>query len=973
MRAGVTARLGLGLFALGLFVAPGARLTSPHLLGGGVFGVPPAGAQPTSAKAGPATAFYYGPKPPRELLHHYDRLVVDPDHVPSPEAYIAPVSLGASAAGPKAVAPSPRAKLFAYVSVGEVHPSRPWRKDVPPKLVVGKNGAWGSELVDVGDPAWAAFLLEKVFEPLWKAGYRGFFLDTLDSHLLAAKDEPGRLRMRAGLVALVTELKKRHPEARLLANRGFEVLDAIGGLVEGLVVESLFATHVAGKGYAPVDPSETTALRARIDAAKKKHGFSVVVIDYWDPRDKDGRRGAAKRIVDAGYEPWIATPTLDDVGVGRVEIVPRKVLLLYKSLDSGEYLGIHDACVLLGPILEWYGLVPEYFDVRDGLPPGNLAGRYAGIVSFVPDGIANEPAYRKWLLDQMGIGLRVAFFYNFGFDADGGFLGKLGLASAKADKAKAPVTFTNQTDLVGFETKAKPRVRDLPPVRVKEAGGTTSFLRVEDSTHAVWDAVVVGPWGGAAFYPYVLDEGLEGSRKWILDPFKFLERALALAPIPAPDVTTESGRRIWTNHIDGDAAVSKAELAGNPYTAQVLLQRVLAKYPVPHTVSVVEGETNGVAGKFPKDGPKVEPWAREIFKLPYVELASHTFSHPFFWEDAEAGKTAPHGVEPVHLEIPGYKFDLVRDIKGSIDYVNEKLAPPGKKVKVLLWSGSCSPSARAVKLTQDLGVFNVNGGGATRSFDTPSLTRGSAMGIPKAEGVYQVFAPVENENVYTNDFLGPFYGYRRAIETFKLMESPRRLQHITIYYHFYSAAKLAAIVALKEVYDWALAQETTPLYLSEYAVKAFAFQELSLARRVEDEAWEIGNAGELRTLRLNPALGWPDLDKSVGVAGVRDVPQGRYVTLARETETPIVHLAKAAPTGLSLVEANAHTLRFSRTPKGASVHLVGHMPLRFSIAGAAGTCTLESGKNKWTGKVDKDRVRFELDRTDTGEATLVCP
>lgn len=965
MQEGVFARIGLGLAVLGLGVL------GPDLLGIDRGLHAESVVAPAPNKLGRATAFFYGPKPPRELLHHYDRLVVDPDHVPSPEAFVAPIALGASAASPRAVKPAPRAQLFAYVSIGEVHPSRPWRKEVPPKLVLGKNGAWGSEFVDVGNPAWAALLLDKVFEPLWKAGYRGFFLDTLDSHLVVAKDEPARVRARAGIAALIAEVKKRHPDARLLANRGFELLDAIAPHLEGLVVESLFETHTgAGKGYAPVAPTETAALRARIDAARTKHGLPVVVIDYVDPRDKPLRRAAAKRIADAGYEPWIATPTLDDVGVGRVEIVSRKVLILYKSLDDGEYLGVHDACVLIGPILEWYGFVPEYFDTREGLPPGNLAGRYAGIVSFVPDGIANEAGYRKWILDQMNVGLRVAFFYNFGFDPDGGFLGKLGLASAKSDKAKAPVKFTAETDMVGFETKAKPRVRDLPPVRVKDPT-TTSFLRLEDSAHVVWDGVVVGPWGGAAFYPYVLDEGLEGARKWVLDPFKFLERALALPKIPAPDVTTESGRRIWTNHIDGDAAVSKAELAGNPYTAQVLLQRVLVKHRVPHTVSVVEGET-GPTGKYPKDSPKVEPWAREIFKLPYVELASHTFSHPFFWEDAEAGKTAPHGVEPVHLEVPGYKFDLTREIKGSIDYINEKLAPPGKKVKVLLWSGSCSPSAKAVKLTHDLGVFNVNGGGATRSFDTSSLTRGSAMGIPKAEGVYQVFAPVENENVYTNDFLGPFYGYRRAIETFQLMESPRRLQHITIYYHFYSAAKLAALVALEEVYHWAESQETTPLYLSEYAVKAFAFQEMSLGRRVDDDAWEIGNAGELRTLRLHRDLGYPDFDKSVGVAGVRDVPQGRYVTLARDAETPLLFTSPSQPTGLRLVEANAHTITFLRSGKGAKVRLSGHVPLRFSVAGAT-SCTLTSGKDKWTGKPDKDRLRFELDRTDTGEATLACP
>src|SRR5206468_1503611 len=98
-----------------------------------------------------------------------------------------------------------------------------------------------------------------------------------------------------------------------------------------------------------------------------------------------------------------------------------------------------------------------------------------------------------------------------------------------------------------------------------------SHLSLEDADKGKWDAVVIGPWGGAAFIPYVLEEGLQGNRRWILDPFKFLHDALDLPPMPVPDVTTESARRIWTSHIDGDAFVSKAERRGTPYAGRVIL------------------------------------------------------------------------------------------------------------------------------------------------------------------------------------------------------------------------------------------------------------------------------------------------------------------------------------------------------------------------------------------------------------------
>ena len=96
---------------------------------------------------GTSTAFFYGDHVPLELFAHYDRVVVDPGNMPSPPA------------GTRAVA-------FAYVSLGEVNPSRPWAREVPPKLVAGKNAAFGSDIIDVSNPEWQRFVLERVIEPV---------------------------------------------------------------------------------------------------------------------------------------------------------------------------------------------------------------------------------------------------------------------------------------------------------------------------------------------------------------------------------------------------------------------------------------------------------------------------------------------------------------------------------------------------------------------------------------------------------------------------------------------------------------------------------------------------------------------------------------------------------------------------------------------------------------------------------------
>lgn len=892
------------------------------------------------------TAFFYAARVPPELLAHFDRVVVEGDHFANVSAL-----------------KSTRAQPIAYVSVGEVGAARAWRKDVPAALVLGRNAAWNSDIVDTRSTAWRDFLLDRVVEPLWNKGFRGFFLDTLDSHRRVAKDAADIAAHVRGIADIVATLKRRHPDAKILLNRGFDLLPAVGASIDGLVAESLFRTASAGT-YSEVPAKDSAWLLAALNDARTRWALPITVIDYVPSSQIELRRQTAVKILQAGFDPYVSTPSLDEIGVGRLEIVPRKVMLLYKHGHEG-YLGVQDASVLVAPVLEHLGFVVDYVDVRGGLPAENLAGQYAGIVSFVPEGVDDVPGYRQWLLKQMDRGLRVAFLEGFGWNADPAFLGRLGLAAAKPS-AKAPVRIVQTSSYVGFEAPARAHARELPPVRATRAD-VTSQLRVEDAAGATWDGVVLAPWGGAVFQPFMIEEGLEQNRRWVLDPFRFLQDALALPAIPAPDVTTESGRRILTIHVDGDAFVSRAERRGAPFTAEVLLDEVLRKYQLPHTISVVEGEV-GPQGMYPKDSPKLEAIAREIFKLSHVELASHTFSHPFEWEDAEAKKRGP----PLpHLAIPNYTFDLARDIKGSVDYINTRLAPPGKQVKVLLWSGNCSPSREAVALTESLGLFNVNGGGATRTADLPSLTRGSPMGIPKERGgTYQVFAPVENENVYTNDWHGPFYGYQHAIETYELNDKPRRLSTITIYYHFYSAAKTAALVGLKRVYDWAAAQETTPLYLSEYAAKVLAFQKMSTARRVDDGGWEIADGGALATVRVGAAWGWPDLSRSSGIAGVRDAPQGRWVHLVPGARA-VLFATNAPPSAPFLESANGRVTKWEPRAGGAALRIEGHVPLAIAIA-AKGTCTLKTSRATVTGVRSGMTARFSLAQSDTGEATLEC-
>ena len=140
------------------------------------------------ARAMPTFAFYYGSDIPWETLGAFDVAVVEPGNV--------------GAAG-WAHRLNPDTTVAAYIAVGEVHPTRPYFKQMRPEWKLGDNPAWGSIVVDQAAPGWSAFYLEQVIEPLWKQGFRAFFLDTLDSFYLVAKTPETQQQQIAGMAALV--------------------------------------------------------------------------------------------------------------------------------------------------------------------------------------------------------------------------------------------------------------------------------------------------------------------------------------------------------------------------------------------------------------------------------------------------------------------------------------------------------------------------------------------------------------------------------------------------------------------------------------------------------------------------------------------------------------------------------------------------------------------------------------------------
>lgn len=144
------------------------------------------------------------------------------------------------------------------------------------------NTNWNSYFVDAGNPVWQEIIIERARKIL-AMGADGLFLDTIDTVDIDAST-------CGGMVSLVKRLKEEFPNAKLVANRGFTVLDYIAKYIDGMMFESFNTTWDFG-GNRSRDLSESeneyniaTAVNT-INRNRRAHYFPVFALDYLNPNE----------------------------------------------------------------------------------------------------------------------------------------------------------------------------------------------------------------------------------------------------------------------------------------------------------------------------------------------------------------------------------------------------------------------------------------------------------------------------------------------------------------------------------------------------------------------------------------------------------------------------------------------------------------------------------------------------------------
>ncbi|MEY2879136.1 MAG: hypothetical protein RLZZ15_1516 [Verrucomicrobiota bacterium] len=833
------------------------------------------------------------------------------------------------------------ATVLAYLSVGEVAADAPYRAEVLRRALpfAGRNETWKSDLIDLSDARWADFLVGELAATAARRGFDGFFLDTLDSVPPAA---------HARLAALIVRLHAAFPGKKIVLNRGFAVFPAIRDAIDGVLVESLFETQdLATKTFRAVPAAESAALLAELKKISAA-GRAVYVLDYADPADPARAAAGARRIQALGYHAFVSTPALDGVALAPLRPVARRLAAFYGNLstvqeDRVRWPAESFVAQRLQLPLEWLGYEVDYFRVAvpGDLPALDADYRAVVLPRFWEIPAALEPAVVDWLIAQRAAGKKILLFGGLPFrdrDQRQRFLAAfdLGGDGSILTGPQRPALTLRDPAVLDYEAP----VAALPAghLHLRAPAGARRLLSVNapgaDGAATVFDAVFTCAWGGFALDPYVMFRRADYREFWHIDPFAFLALALGDFGAPAPDTTTRDGVRLFLHHIDGDGFANVSQVEPGRRSAEIIRDRLLKKYPLPVTVSVIEAEVRALLKSQPAaDAPALEAIARDLFALPQVELASHTYSHPFYWIEGDRTEAFYDG-QRLDLKVPYPALDLAREIAGSVAYINDHLAPPDRRVRVLLWSGNCRPPPAALALTRRLGLENLNGGDTLITARHRTLTAVAPRTMPWGDEL-QIYAPNQNENVYTNNWRGPLFGtFTHVLDTFALTESPRRLKPVNLYYHFYSGDYAASVGALTTIYDLIMTQPLHAVPVSTYARLARDARATAIFSAGPDR-WLVVNAGDSRTLRLPAALA-PRLDlaRSTGVTGWK---LDRDQAFLHTDGSPVVSVVLGANASVGpRLESSSAEINFSaRTPAACRFTVADLRPIEVVFAGLA--------------------------------------
>lgn len=765
-----------------------------------------------------------------------------------------------------------------------------------------------------------------------KEGYKNFFFDIKD----LGKDEDE-------FVEFIKSFHENYPQIKLIVNAESNIYKDIYSSIEAVLFE--------------VDKDEKQ-LEKKVKKVKS-HGVDVITVSYLNTSEKAQVQESVKKALAKGVIPYIGNASFDTYGKSSKNAVKREILtLIDESVNDRVLLSAHQHGAM---VFEYLGYIQKLYDINRGLPEIDKMKHYAGVVIWLNKDYESPSRLIHWVLALHKEGIKVVFVNNFGASVDGILLKQLGIDMYDGDTSlKNKKSIIQRDAMIGFEIEPSLSDESL----YLDPSDSKPLLSYEDTNKLRSVPSAITPWGGyAAAESFMLE--LNDENIWIINPFEFFAQTLRLEKLLVPDPTTENGNRLLFTHIDGDGIMNYVESNPELFSGDMILEKILKAYKIPHSVSVIGAEIDH-KGLFPEISQKLHEVTKKMFALDNVEAATHTFTHPFIWKKIQNGTLD----EKYRLKVKDYEFSFDNELRGTLDYINNNLIPANKQqAKTVFWSGDCTPMEEVLEYIYMNDILNINGGYTIISNDHPWLTNVSSMGVERKE-YYQIYTGAQNENAYTNDWLGPFWGFKKVVQTFKLTDSPRRLKPIDVYYHLYSGSKTASLNALKYIFDWALTQEVMPIFTSEYILKARDYYTVSMANEKND--WLVAGMKDLKTLRIEEEDAGVDFENSKSTLGLKHFENHTYLSLDNSLKHFIqVDKDKSYKNRTYLVASNAKMIEHTYGLKNQTMAFEGHVDLKLHFH-LTKECKLDVTPENYKKIVDGENVILEFKDTKKAIVDASC-
>jgi polysaccharide biosynthesis protein PelA len=259
--------------------------------------------EPSPSCEGPILPWvvYYNNLAPTEAFESYNPIILDSEHHPDLKTLLENKKI-----------------VLGYLNLAEAEDRHAWFASIKDSGILIKNNPdWaGSWAVDIRNPLWTELILNKIIPSILSQGFSGLFLDQIDVALDLEKKDPQKYKgMIEASIQLIKAMRKKYPSIYLMLNRGYEILEEVGGDIDFELAETLYTNYdFKTKEYRLRSKQELEWQLAKLNKARFIFPrLTLFSLDYWDPKDLGMIRKIYSMARAQGMRPYVSTPNLDTI------------------------------------------------------------------------------------------------------------------------------------------------------------------------------------------------------------------------------------------------------------------------------------------------------------------------------------------------------------------------------------------------------------------------------------------------------------------------------------------------------------------------------------------------------------------------------------------------------------------------------------------------------------------------------------